>query len=108
RIDAAEHADEALLDAVAGGDLAGDVLLAVLGGVEVADLAAQAPGLLQGGLLQACGDLPAVGGEVLVGDAVGPEVVLQAAAVGEVTQGAAEEQAVEAAQDATDEGGEAG
>src|SRR5262245_20722960 len=40
RIDAAEHADQPFPDAVAGSNLASDVLLAVLGGVEVADLAA--------------------------------------------------------------------
>jgi hypothetical protein len=49
----------------------------------IADLAAQAPRLAQGGFFQASGRLQAVGGEVLVGDAVLPEVMLQPAAVGQ-------------------------
>ena len=84
RVHAAEHAAESLLDAVAGGARAGDVLLAVLGRVEVADLAAQGAGLAQGGLFQARGHLLAMLGEVLEGDTVEPEVALQAVGVGEV------------------------
>jgi len=107
-IDAAQHADQAALDVVAGGDLTGDVLLAVLGRVEVADLAALLPGLAQRSLFETGGHLQAVGSEVLVRDALRPKVVLQAAGVGKAAQGATEEEAVEAVQDAADNGGELG
>ena len=107
-IDTAQHADQAFLDAVAGGDLPSDVFLAVLGGVEVADLATVLPGQSEGGLLQASGNLQAVSREVFVGDAVFPEVVLQSATMGQTTQRAAEEETVEAAEDTADEGSEPG
>jgi hypothetical protein len=103
-----QHADQAAANAVAGRELPGDILLAILGRVAVADLAALLPRQAHGGLLQAGGDLQAVGGEVLVGDALGPEVALQAAAVGEVAQGAGQGEAVEAAEHAADDGGELG
>jgi hypothetical protein len=103
----AEHTDQALDDAVARGDLAGHVFLAERAGVQVTDLAAQFAGLTLRGLLQAYGDVAAVGGEDLEGDAVGPQVILQPQGVGEVAQGAAEEEAVEAAEHAQDEVAEA-
>jgi hypothetical protein len=105
-IDAAQHADEAFADVVAGGDLPGDVLFAVLGRIEVTDLAAQLLRLAQGGGFEASGYLQAMGREVLVGDAVDPQIVLQAAGVAEVAQRTAEEQAVKAAEDPADNGGE--
>jgi hypothetical protein len=75
-VDAAQHADQPAVDAIALSDFARDVFLAMLGGVEVADLAAELPRLTQGGFFEAGGDLEAVGSEVLERDAVDPEVVL--------------------------------
>jgi hypothetical protein len=60
----------------------------------------------QRGLLQALPDLLAVGGEVLAGDVVFPEVVLRAAGVREAPHGAPEERPVKAAEDITDRRGE--
>jgi hypothetical protein len=61
----------------------------------------------QRGRDELAGELLAVGGEVLEGDAVGPEVVLQPGGVGQVAEAAVEEEAVEAGEDAQDDGGEA-
>jgi hypothetical protein len=80
----------------------------VLGGVEVSDLAAQLLGLAQGGFFQLRGNLLAVLGEILVGDAVGPEVVPQSLGVRDAAQGAAEKESVKAAEDTTDDGSELG
>ena len=83
-IDAAQHADQSGAYAVAGSNFASDVLFAIAGGVEIADLAAQALGLLQRGLFQAGGQLLAVSRKVHVQDAAFPEVLLQTTDVGEV------------------------
>src|SRR5207237_7625503 len=79
RIDAAQDADEALANMVAGRDLASDVLFAVLGRIEIADFATQCVRLTQGGFLQAGTHLLAVVGEILIGDTLRPEIALQAA-----------------------------
>jgi hypothetical protein len=105
--DAAQDPDGSLGDAIALGDGAGLVLETEVVGVDVADLASELLGLEQGGLLEALGDVEAVRGKVLVGDVIGPEVVLQAFVVGQVAQGAAEEEAIEAAEEAEDGGGKA-
>ena len=60
----------------------------------------QLPGVAQGSLFQSGGNLFAVLGEVFEGDAIDPEIVLQALAVGQAAQRAAEEEAVKAAEDA--------
>ena len=83
-VDAAQHADQSGADAVAGRNFASNVLFAIAGGVEIADLAAQALGWLQRGLFQVGGQFLAVSREVHVKDAAFPEVLLQTADVGEV------------------------
>src|SRR5207302_5347718 len=108
RIDATQDADQAAADTVAGGDFTGDVFLAVLSRVQVADLAALLPGLAERSLFQAGGHLQAVGREILIGNAVDPQVVLEAAAVGQVAQSAAEEEPVKATENAADQRGEPG
>jgi hypothetical protein len=107
-IDAAGHADQAVLDAGAGGILPGAVLLAVLGGVEVADRAGGCRARRREASSRRAVTFRAVGGEVLGGAAAGPEVALQAAGGGEVAQRAGEAAAVAAGQDTANEGGEAG
>jgi hypothetical protein len=98
--DASKDADEAIRDAVAGGDLAGEVFLAECGGVEIANLAACGVGVSEGLADEAGGGLLGVVGEVLEEDAVGAEVTVHAVGVAQGAEVAAEDEAVEAGQDA--------
>jgi hypothetical protein len=106
RIDAAEYADQAVTNAIPFGDGTGNVFLAMLGGVEVTDFPAAFAGVAEGGLFQAFGDLSTMLPELLIQNAVSPQVALQASGIGKVAQGTAEEKAVKAMQDATDKLGE--
>jgi hypothetical protein len=105
-INAAEHTDQAAADAVAASDVTGDVFFGGLGRVEIADFTAQLLRLAQAGLFEAGGPLLTMGGKVLKGNAAGPKIALQPAGVGDVTQGAAKEEAVKAIEDAADDGSE--
>jgi len=101
-IDAAQDADQPLLDVVAGGDRAGDVLLAILPGVEIADLAPQVPRLVERGLVHLRADLLAVVAEVLQEHAPVPQEAPQPRRVGQAAQAAAQEDAVQAREHAPD------
>src|SRR5262249_42376255 len=107
-IDAGQDTNETFAKAIPGGNLSSNVLLGVLGGVEVADLPAELPSLAERGLFQSGCHLLAVLGEVLVGNAGVPQIVLETLAVGNTAQSATKEETVKTAEDATDKASESG
>jgi len=102
RFDAGEDGDKAIVDSVPSRDVAGDIFLAGLAGMQVADGTAGFFGVAAGGFLELGGQTAGELAEVFEQDLPFPKQALEAVDEGDLSEGSAENEAVEAAENAGD------